>query len=93
MRLIIRRRELVSDPWRYPGESGDGGRIVQPLAEFLEPPTSGIYSLVWRVEDIEAAETFFRQKGVRTTREACVSGGVAIDPRDFSSARHEFILA
>jgi hypothetical protein len=29
---------------------------------------------------------------LRTTREACVSGGIAIDPRDFSSARHEFIV-
>jgi hypothetical protein len=63
------------------------------LAEFLEPPTSGIYALVWRVEDLEAAETFFREKGVRTTREGCVSAGIAIDPRDFSSARHEFIRA
>ena len=64
-----------------------------PLAEFLEPPTSGIYSLVWRVEDTEAAERFFQAKGLRTTRQACVSGGFAIDPRDFSSARHEFIRA
>jgi catechol 2,3-dioxygenase-like lactoylglutathione lyase family enzyme len=64
-----------------------------PLAEFLEPPTSGIYSLVWRVEDCEAAERFFHGKGLSTTREACVSGGFAIDPRDFSSARHEFIRA
>jgi catechol 2,3-dioxygenase-like lactoylglutathione lyase family enzyme len=71
-----------------PDDCGQG-----PLAEFLEPPTSGIYSLVWRVEDLEAAETFFREKGVRTTREACVSAGIAIDPRDFSSARHEFICA
>ena len=62
-----------------------------PLAEFLEPPTSGIYSLVWRVGDREAAQRFFHGKGLRTTREACVSGGFAIDPRDFSSARHEFI--
>jgi catechol 2,3-dioxygenase-like lactoylglutathione lyase family enzyme len=64
-----------------------------PLAEFLEPPTSGIYSLVWRIVDTEAAERFFRGKGLSTTREACVSGGFAIDPRDFSSARHEFIQA
>jgi catechol 2,3-dioxygenase-like lactoylglutathione lyase family enzyme len=62
-----------------------------PLAEFLEPPTSGIYSLVWRVGDAEAAQRFFHGKGLSTTREACVSGGFAIDPRDFSSARHEFI--
>jgi len=71
-----------------PDDAGQG-----PLAEFLEPPTSGIYSLVWRVEDTEAAERFFREKGLHTTREACVSGGFAIDPHDFSSARHEFILA
>ena len=60
------------------------------LGEFLEPPSSGIYSLVWRVEDPEAAERFFLAKGLGTTRAACVSAGVAIDPRDFSSARHEF---
>jgi catechol 2,3-dioxygenase-like lactoylglutathione lyase family enzyme len=64
-----------------------------PLAEFLEPPTSGIYALVWRVGDTEAAARFFHGKGLSTTREACVSGGFAIDPRDFSSARHEFIRA
>ena len=64
-----------------------------PLAEFLEPPTSGIYALVWRVEDLQAAEAFFRQKDVRTTRQDCVSAGFAIDPRDFSSARHEFTAA
>jgi catechol 2,3-dioxygenase-like lactoylglutathione lyase family enzyme len=62
-----------------------------PLAEFVEPPTSGIYSLVWRVADPEAAESYFCGKDLRTTREGCVSGGFAIDPRDFSSARHEFI--
>jgi len=60
------------------------------LGEFLEPPSSGIYSLVWRVEDPEAAERFFLAKGLGTTRAACVSAGFAIDPRDFSSARHEF---
>jgi catechol 2,3-dioxygenase-like lactoylglutathione lyase family enzyme len=64
-----------------------------PLAEFLEPPTSGIFSLVWRVEDAETAERFFQGKGLTTTRAACVSGGFAIEPREFSSARHEFIRA
>lgn len=62
-----------------------------PLAEFLEPPTSGIYALVWRIEDTEAAQRFLHGKSLRTTRAGCVSGGFAIDPRDFSSARHEFI--
>jgi catechol 2,3-dioxygenase-like lactoylglutathione lyase family enzyme len=62
-----------------------------PLGEFLEPPTSGIYALVWRVADVQAAEGFFRGRGLGTTREACVSAGFAIEPRDFSSARHEFV--
>jgi catechol 2,3-dioxygenase-like lactoylglutathione lyase family enzyme len=61
-----------------------------PLGTFLEPPTSGLYSLVWRVADLEAAERFFHAHGLRTTREACISGGFAIDPDDFLSARHEF---
>jgi hypothetical protein len=42
---------------------------------------------------MEKAQTFFREKGVCVTREACISGGIAIDPRDFSNARHEFIPA
>jgi uncharacterized protein (DUF934 family) len=60
MRLIIRRRELVSDPWRYPGESGDGGRIVQPLAEFLEAvqhasaPPSGVGIWLAPTDEVEA---------------------------------------
>jgi catechol 2,3-dioxygenase-like lactoylglutathione lyase family enzyme len=61
-----------------------------PLASFLEPPTSGIYSLVWRVEHEETAEAFFREKGLRTTRQDCVSKGFAIEPDDFFGARHEF---
>jgi catechol 2,3-dioxygenase-like lactoylglutathione lyase family enzyme len=64
-----------------------------PLGAFLTPPTSGVYALVWRVEDEAAAQTFFKQKGLRTTREDCVSAGFAIDPRDFLAARHEFLSA
>jgi catechol 2,3-dioxygenase-like lactoylglutathione lyase family enzyme len=69
-----------------PDDPGSG-----PLGTFLKPPTSGIYALVWRVEDEAAAESFFQQKGLRTTREHCASSGFAIDPRDFLSARHEFM--
>jgi uncharacterized protein (DUF934 family) len=32
MRKILQRRELVADPWRYPGEEG-GARQLLPLAE------------------------------------------------------------
>ena len=62
-----------------------------PLGAFLTPPTSGVYALVWRVEDEQAAQSFFHKKGVRTTREHCVSAGFAIDPSDFLGARHEFV--
>lgn len=64
-----------------------------PLGAFLAPPTSGVYALVWQVEDASAARDFFESKGVRTTREDCVSSGFAIDPRDFLDARHEFVQA
>jgi catechol 2,3-dioxygenase-like lactoylglutathione lyase family enzyme len=68
-----------------PDQSAEG-----PLGAFLQPPTSGVYSLVWRVEDEAAAEAFVRGRGLRTTREGCVSSGFAIDPGDFLGARHEF---
>lgn len=62
-----------------------------PLGEFLEPPTSGVHAMVWRVEDEAAAEAYVQKKGLRTTREHCVSSGFAIAPEDFQGARHEFV--
>ena len=64
-----------------------------PLGEFLRPPTSGIYALVWRVEDEERARGLFRDSGLRTTAEGCIESGFAIDPGDFLGARHEFTSA
>jgi len=64
-----------------------------PLGEFLLPPTSGVHAMVWRVEDEAAAEAHVRKKGLRTTREHCVSAGFAIEPADFQGARHEFVRA
>jgi uncharacterized protein (DUF934 family) len=40
MRQIIRQREIVADPWRYPGEAG-AGPVVQPLVEFLAAVAAG----------------------------------------------------
>jgi catechol 2,3-dioxygenase-like lactoylglutathione lyase family enzyme len=71
-----------------PDAPGEG-----PLGAFLTPPTSGVYSLVWRVEDAAAAEAFIQGKGLRTTREGCVTSGFAIHPDDFLGARHEFTAA
>ena len=64
-----------------------------PLAEFLKPPTSGIYAHIWQVKEESRAGDFFRSKALRTTRENCVSRGFAIHPDDFLGARHEFIGA
>lgn len=61
------------------------------LTEFLRPPTSGVYALVWRVENAAHAEQFFQEKSLRTTRTDCISAGFAIHPEDFLGARHEFI--
>jgi len=71
-----------------PDDAGTG-----PLGAFLEPPTSGVYALVWRVEDESAAEAVLRKQGLRTSRAGCISAGFAIDPGDFLGARHEFTAA
>jgi catechol 2,3-dioxygenase-like lactoylglutathione lyase family enzyme len=64
-----------------------------PLAAYMDAPNSGVYALVWTVDDIAKAEAHLTSKNVRLTREACVSSGFAIDPADFLGARHEFVLA
>ena len=61
------------------------------LGTFLAPPSSGVYALVWQVEDASRAREYFESKGVRTTREGSVSSGFAIEPDDFLGARHEFV--
>ncbi len=63
---------------------------VGPLGGFLKLSSGGIYAHVWQVEDEARTEAFFHQKGLRTTREACVSAGLAIEPAEFLGARHEF---
>jgi uncharacterized protein (DUF934 family) len=39
MRHILRRRELVADDWRYPGEeSGEGDPVIVPFAQLKGDP-------------------------------------------------------
>jgi catechol 2,3-dioxygenase-like lactoylglutathione lyase family enzyme len=87
----LSRRALVSIAGTQVAFIQPDDRSSGPLGTFLTPPTSGIYAMVWRVQDEAAAQKFFERKGVRTTREHCVSAGFAIDPRDFHGARHEFV--
>jgi len=85
-RRILLRLADTKVAFTQPDDAGDG-----PLGRFLAPPTSGIYALVWQVEDEAIAETFFQKKGLRTTRRDCLSPGFAIEPEDFLGARHEFV--
>jgi uncharacterized protein (DUF934 family) len=60
MRLIIRRRELVNDPWRYPDEPGEGGPLLVPQPAFLElvqqgsAPASGAGIWMAPTDEVEA---------------------------------------
>ena len=64
-----------------------------PLGAFLAKPQNGIYALVWRVGDTARARGHFEGRvKLRTTGEACVAAGFAIEPDDFFGARHEFVV-
>ena len=63
-----------------------------PLGAFLAKEQNGIYALVWKVAEAATARAHFEETvNLRTTDEACVSPGFAIDPEDFFGARHEFV--
>jgi uncharacterized protein (DUF934 family) len=60
MRRIIRRRELVADDVRYPGQEGGAeARLVQPAAEFIaalaagQPISSGAAVLIGPTDELE----------------------------------------
>jgi 4-hydroxyphenylpyruvate dioxygenase-like putative hemolysin len=61
-----------------------------PLGAYLSQVNSGIYALVWQVEDEARAIADFEAKGLGVVRSDCVGGGFAIDPANFYDARHEF---
>lgn len=85
-RRVLVRLAATQVAFIQPEAAGEG-----PLGGFLQPPTSGVYALVWRVEDEGRAEAFLQEKGLRTTRANCVSSGFAIEPDDFLGGRHEFV--
>ena len=87
-RRIVLRLGGTDVAFTQPDDAAGG-----PLGAFLANSTSGVYAQVWRVKDEAKAEVVFREKGLRTTREGCVSAGFAIEPDDFLGARHEFVAA
>ncbi|MCB2078822.1 MAG: lactoylglutathione lyase [Novosphingobium sp.] len=66
-----------------------------PLGAFLGKKQNGIYALVWKIADEEAAKSHFTGGllKMRLTQDDCVSDGFAIEPDDFYGARHEFVTA
>ena len=64
-----------------------------PLGAFLGRTQNGIYALVWQISDEDAARAHFVKLEMRTTQEACIASGFAVDPRDFFGGRHEFVSA
>ncbi len=71
-----------------PDDSSSGA-----LGDFLAKPNSGIYALVWTVEDEARARADFEGKTLGVVTDGCVGGAFAIDPSDFRGARHEFKVA
>ncbi|MGO8712533.1 MAG: VOC family protein [Rhizomicrobium sp.] len=61
-----------------------------PIGAFLSKPNSGIYAMVWQVEDVARSKAVFAGKGLGIVEQDCIGGSFAIDPRDFRNARHEF---
>lgn len=65
---------------------GSGG----PVASYIGGRGPGLYSLVWKVERLDAARTYFERKGVPVVEKGSVAGTFSIDPAATFGARHEF---
>jgi hypothetical protein len=70
------------------GGPDDGG--AAEFAAFAAARNSCFYALCWLVDDLDRTEAYLRARGVRTTREGCGLGGLAIEPDDMFGVRHEF---
>lgn len=61
------------------------------FADYFTKPRSGIYALVWEVEDLAAARAHIESRGHPTEPAALEHGGFAIPAEAFFGARHEFL--
>jgi uncharacterized protein (DUF934 family) len=55
MRELIRGRAIVSDPWRYPGETGDGPAVLT-LAGFLDAAGTDAGARAVQLEPADSVE-------------------------------------
>jgi hypothetical protein len=70
------------------GGPSDGGDDA--FSRFAAARNSCFHSLCWEVADLAETERYLHGRGLRTTREGCGLGGLAIEPDDMFGARHEF---
>lgn len=64
-----------------------------PVSTYFSSPVSGIYALVWEVDDLAVAEAHLSMLGVRTEPATLDAAGFAIPPLQMFGARHEFVLS
>ena len=62
-----------------------------PIGDYLSGPASGIYALVWEVDDLDAARAHMAAIGMALTEPHLAADGIAIDPAAMLGARHEFV--
>jgi catechol 2,3-dioxygenase-like lactoylglutathione lyase family enzyme len=60
-----------------------------PLTVFLAGPNSGVYALVWRVDDTDQAKGWFDRQGLATDGDG-LDGALALSRDAMLGARHEF---
>jgi hypothetical protein len=71
-------------------------RLVQPtgqtgpLARFLSEHQPRMYSHVWKVGDLDAAQRYFEGRGMRLIPRTTTGRGFALNPEDLFGAVHEF---
>ncbi len=63
------------------------------IGAYFSRPVSGVYALVWQVDDPAAARRHFEEAGLKLTAATLPGCDFAIDPDDMMGARHEFIAA
>jgi hypothetical protein len=69
-----------------PGDSSSS-----PLKDYLARPHSGVYAVVWQVDDVAEARKHFESVEAAVEQATLSADGIAIAPASLFGARHEFI--
>lgn len=66
---------------------------IGPIGAYLARPASGVFALIWEVDDLAAVRAHMAHIGVPLAAPLLAKDGVALDPAAMMGARHEFVLA